>query len=102
LLPANYRNLLAIAKGAAAGGEFVRHLLNSNEEDAGDTDDHYRFHRICSKLRDDAEKRNRLICFNEDKIWKAGRAAVSEDLQNNESQAIARERAKQINREFFE
>jgi hypothetical protein len=99
-LKANYQNLLAIAKGAAAGGEFVR-FLKPNEDDAGDKEDHARFHKVCSILRENAKKQNKYLCFNEDKIWERAQTAVSDDLRDAEFQKKARERVDQIMRDCF-
>lgn len=103
LLRANYKNLLGIAKGAAAGGEFVRRLLKDvKEEDVGDVDDRYRFARMCRILRDDADKLGRVVCFNEDKLWEKGQDAVARDLRDSENEATARRRVDLIIREWFE
>jgi hypothetical protein len=103
-LKANYPNLLGIAKGAAAGGRFVMSLVDANasDDDAGDKDDHFRFHRVCTILRDNAEKQNRYLCFNKDKLWEKAQTAVSDDLQHEDFRKEAQERAKRIMRDWFE
>jgi hypothetical protein len=98
-LKANYHNLLAIAKSWTAGGAFVRYLLK--EDDAGDKDDRYRFHRVCGILRETAQKQNKILCFNEQKIWDNAGTAVLNDLEDIKLQKEARERAKRITHEWF-
>jgi hypothetical protein len=99
-LKANYQNLLAIAKGAVAGGEFVR-FLKPDEDDAGDKEDHTRFHKVCGILRENAHKQNKYLCFNEDKIWERAQTAVSDDLREAKFEKEGRERADQIKRDCF-
>jgi hypothetical protein len=100
-LKANYQNLLAIAKSAAAGGAFVRYLLKE-EDDAGATDDRYRFRKVCCILRENAQKQNKFLCFNERKIWDKAYDMVLTDLESSELQKEARERAQRIKHEWFE
>jgi hypothetical protein len=75
--------------------------LKPDEDDAGDKEDHTRFHKVCGILRENAHKQNKYLCFNEDKIWERAQTAVSDDLREAKFEKEGRERADQIKRDCF-